>query len=127
MNFIPAIETQPRTIIKQFQEQKMADTLSYLASCSSFYRTLFEKNHIDIRKIVNLEDLRYIPFTDKTDLQQFNDDFICVSKEKIIDYITTSGTLGDPVTFVMTDADLNRLAYNEKISFQCAGDRKSVV
>ena len=40
---------------------------------------------------------------------------------KIIDYITTSGTLGDPVTFGCTDKDLDRLAYNEMKSFSCAG------
>lgn len=38
-----------------------------------------------------------------------------------MDYITTSGTLGDPVTFGCTDADLERLAYNEMKSFSCAG------
>ena len=41
--------------------------------------------------------------------------------EKIVDYITTSGTLGDPVTFGCTDHDLDRLAYNEMKSFSCAG------
>ena len=46
---------------------------------------------------------------------------LCVPKEKIIDYITTSGTLGDPVTFACSEKDLQRLAYNEKISFMCAG------
>ena len=39
----------------------------------------------------------------------------------MIDYITTSGTLGDPVTFGCTELDLQRLAYNEKKSFECAG------
>ncbi len=42
-------------------------------------------------------------------------------KDKVIDYITTSGTLGDPVTFCCTEKDLHRLAYNEKKSFECAG------
>ncbi len=32
-------------------------------------------------------------------LQYFNDDFLCCSREEIVDYITTSGTLADPVTF----------------------------
>ena len=50
-----------------------------------------------------------------------NDDFLCVPRHKIIDYSTTSGTLGDPVTFGLTDKDLDRLAYNEAISFDCAG------
>ena len=62
-----------------------------------------------------------IPFTEKKDLQLFNEDFLCVPKEKVIDYITTSGTLGEPVTFGCTEVDLQRLAYNEKKSFSCAG------
>ncbi len=121
MNLIPDIEKQPQSVIKQFQEEKLAIALDYLSEYSPFYKKLFEKNHIDIRKIRKTEDLKNIPFTNKAELQLYNDEFICVSKNKIIDYITTSGTLGDPVTFAMTDADLNRLAYNEKISFQCAG------
>ena len=44
-----------------------------------------------------------------------------VPREKVIDYITTSGTMGDPVTFGCTEKDLQRLAYNEKKSFECAG------
>jgi phenylacetate-CoA ligase len=72
-----------------------------------------------------LEDLQQIPFTDKNDLQLHNNDFLCVPPEKVIDYITTSGTLGDPVTFAMTNKDLDRLAYNEKISFLCAGVQPS--
>jgi phenylacetate-CoA ligase len=69
--------------------------------------------------------LRQIPFTDKKDLQVHNNEFLCVPPEKVIDYITTSGTLGDPVTFAMTDKDLDRLAYNEKISFLCTGTQAS--
>ncbi len=68
-----------------------------------------------------MEDLRQIPVTTKDHLQQFNNDFICVPKSEIIDYVTTSGTLGDPVTFALTDNDLERLAYNEAISFACCG------
>ena len=121
MSPIPDIETQPLSVIKQFQEEKLAAVLEYLSSHSSFYKMLFRENHSEIKKIRTIEDRKKIPFTDTADLQQYNRDFVCVSKDKIIDYITTSGTLGDPVTFVMTDADLERLAYNEKISFQCAG------
>ena len=127
MNFIPEIETQSQAVIKRYQEEKLAETLSYLANYSPYYKRLIERNRIDIQKIRKLEDLSAFPFTEKEDLHQYNQDFICVPKEKIIDYITTSGTLGDPVTFAMTDADLERLAYNEKISFQCAGARQGDV
>jgi phenylacetate-CoA ligase len=115
------IEFQSREEIKRFQEEKLKTTLLYLQNNSPFYQKLFKENNIDIQLINHIEDLQQIPFTNKKDLQLYNDDFLCVPKSQIIDFITTSGTLGDPVTFAMTDKDLDRLAYNEKISFACAG------
>ena len=118
---IPEIETKSLQEIKSFQEAKLKDTLRYLSEYSPFYQRLFEEHSITVSDIKTLEDLTKIPTTNKDDLQRYNDDFICVPKQKIIDYSTTSGTLGQPVTFALTDKDLDRLAYNEAISFACAG------
>ncbi|TDU43454.1 phenylacetate-CoA ligase [Gelidibacter sediminis] len=118
---IPEIETKSAAEIKAFQETQLQLTLEYLSKNSPFYKRQFKTHQLSISEIQTLEDLTKIPVTTKDDLQQFNDDFICVPKSKIIDYVTTSGTLGDPVTYVLTDADLERLAYNEAISFACAG------
>jgi phenylacetate-CoA ligase len=107
--------------IKAFQEDLLRKHLVYLKKHSPYYRRLFDSYGINIDKIVQLEDLTRIPFTEKKDLQLYNDDFCCVPKKKIVDYITTSGTLGDPVLFGCTEKDLQRLAYNEKKSFECAG------
>ncbi len=82
---------------------------------------LFAVHHIDPGTIRTIADLSLLPFTDKDDLQKQNQSFICVSSEKIIDYVTTSGTLGEPVTVVMTEQDLDRLAWNECESLRCAG------
>lgn len=115
------IEFQSVEEIKTFQEGLLHKALHYLKDHSAYYQRMFAKYEIDIDKIVHIEDLVKLPFTEKKDLQLFNEDFLCCPKEKIIDYITTSGTLGDPVTFGCTDKDLERLAYNEKKSFECAG------
>lgn len=104
--------------IRKYQEQKLGDLLNYVNKNSAFYKELFKENNIDISRIKTLEDLQLLPFTSKDDLYNRNDDFICVDRLKIVDYITTSGTLGDPVTFAMTDFDLERLAYNECKSFK---------
>ncbi|MCP4176673.1 MAG: phenylacetate--CoA ligase [bacterium] len=117
---IPKIETKSLDEIKIFQEKKLGELLTYLNNNSKYYIELFQKNNIIIDEIRTLEDLQKIPVTTKYELQTGNDDFICVPKSKIIDYITTSGTLGDPVTFALTDKDLDRLAYNECISFVCS-------
>ena len=118
---IPKIETAPLSEIKSFQEQKLFELLDYVNQNSPFYKRLFEKENIDIKTIKTLEDLILLPVTTKEDLQKYNDDFLCIPANKIIDYATTSGTLGEPVTFGLSDNDLERLAYNEAISFDCAG------
>jgi phenylacetate-CoA ligase len=118
---IPAIEAKSLDEIRIFQEQELKKLLKYLHKHSKFYNNLFKKHRINIEQINTLEDLRNIPLTTKEDLQLHGSDFVCVDKSQIIDYITTSGTLGEPVVFAMTDNDLNRLAYNEYLGFITAG------
>lgn len=107
--------------IKAFQDSELRKTLAYLAAHSKFYQRMFADNHIDPTKIRTIEDLQQIPVTTKADLQLHNDEFLCVDKTAIIDYVTTSGTMGNPVTFALTNNDLDRLAYNEYLSFTTAG------
>ena len=115
------IEFCPVAEIEEYQNEHLREALAYLAANSPFYQRMFRENGIDISEIREIADLQKIPFTEKKDLQLHNNDFLCVPAAKIVDYITTSGTLGDPVTFGCTDKDLERLAYNEKKSFECAG------
>ena len=122
------IEFRTPEEIKAYQEELLHKALVYLKENSRYYQRVFSENGIDIDEIRHLEDLERIPFTEKKDLQLYNDDFCCVPRSKIIDYITTSGTLGEPVLFGCTDADLDRLAYNEEKAFRCAGlDENSVL
>ena len=102
------------------QDQKLKTLLVYLQQNSPYYRELFTAHNIDINKVCSVEDLHAIPTTVKDDLQQRNDDFICVQKNDIIEYTSTSGTLGAPVTVALTENDLQRLAENEYASFVCA-------
>ncbi|MDL2227596.1 AMP-binding protein [Odoribacter sp. OttesenSCG-928-L07] len=125
MDFLPKIEQEPIDIIKKYQDERLIKNLEYINAKSDYYRNVFSKNKIDIKKIKSVEDLKHIPVTNKEDLQLYNKDFICVDSSKIVDYITTSGTLSTPTTFAMTDKDLDRLAYNEAISFICAGGSQS--
>ena len=123
--FLKDIEKKPAAEIKAYQEELMSLQLEYLAENSTFYKEHFSKHKVDISKINTIEDLKFIPPTTKNDLQMRNMDFLCVTQEKIIDYITTSGTSGEPVTFAATNNDLDRLAYNEYMSFLCTGGSKN--
>lgn len=127
MNLFPDIEFSDSNKIKMFQEEKLREQLQYLNEKSPYYQKLFKDHNIDINEIRTLEDLVKIPTTSKNDIQANNQDFFCVPHSEIVDYSTTSGTLGDPVTFGLSDKDLERLAYNEAISFACAGIQKGDV
>lgn len=110
--------------IKAFQESLLCQQIAYLSAHSPFYQRLFASSGVAPSSVRTLEDLQRLPFTDKKDLQLHNWDFLCVPKSDIVDFITTSGTLGDPVTFGCSEKDLQRLAFNEHKSFACAGLQK---
>lgn len=121
MNRNSQIQFSDSDSIRCFQQERLVEEVRYVAEYSPFYGRMFEQNKIDPNTIRTLEDLRGLPVTTKADLQLYNRDFIAAPVGEIIDYVTTSGTLGDPVTFALTDSDLNRLAYNESLSFSTAG------
>lgn len=120
----PAIEAASPAEIGALQERKLQELVQYVSQHSAFYKSLFKANGIEAGDIRKIGDLQKIPVTTKDDLHKFNRDFICVPPSQVIDYVTTSGTLGDPLTVVMTEKDLQRLAYNEHISLACAGGTK---
>ncbi len=118
------IQFRSQEEIKSFQEEQLVQALEYLQQNSPFYKRMFVKDGIDISEIKTIEDLQKIPTISKRELQQYGKDFWCVSQESIIDYVTTSGTLGEPVTVPLTEQDLQRLARNEYLSFTTAGITK---
>lgn len=99
----------------------LSEQLHYVALHSPFYRRLFSQHGVKAEEIRCIDDLRALPFTEKEDLQKYSADFICVSRNRLIDYVATSGTTGKPVTLALTSADLDRLARNEYNSFKTAG------
>jgi phenylacetate-CoA ligase len=119
MAFIPEIEKKTLEEQKAFQMIRLKELLHYLQLHSVFYKNLFENHGLLPDSINAFEDLHKIPTTSKKDIQDHNWDFLCVPREKIKEYTATSGTLGAPVFLALTQADLDRLAYNEYLSFHC--------
>ncbi len=113
--------------INAMQDKKLQELMSYLSHFSPFYKRMFAQAGIDASSIQTVADLSQIPTTTKEDLQQYNEDFLCVDKSRIIEYTSTSGTLGSPVTIALTENDLNRLAQNEYNSFTIADGSASDV
>ncbi|WP_245566940.1 phenylacetate--CoA ligase family protein [Christiangramia portivictoriae] len=104
--------------------QELQQQLKYALENSRFYQDVFKKQALYLEAMSSYKDFRKIPVTTKEQLQQQNCDFIAVPQEEIIDHVTTSGTLGKPVSFYLNEHDLNRLAMNEAASFKLAGITK---
>ncbi|MBE6340183.1 MAG: AMP-binding protein [Bacteroidales bacterium] len=117
----PQIQYKTEKEIAEYQDSRLRETIAYVAEKSPFYRRLFAENGIDPQSIKTVADLQKIPVTTKVELQRFNNDFLCVSERDVVDIVTTSGTTGDPVVVKLTENDLQRLAYNEWLSFSTAG------
>ncbi len=90
------------------------ETFRHAKKNSPFYRELF-------RGIKGVPPLARLPTVDKQTLSARNEDFLCVPRPRIAEIVTTSGTTGKPLVWMLTPADVHRLAVNEKISFECAG------
>ncbi|HVI47611.1 MAG TPA: AMP-binding protein [Chitinophaga sp.] len=125
--YIPDIELQSKAAIKTFQEREVMRLLGYLREFSPFYKSWFKQHDIDTGKVRSLDELSQIPPVTKEQLQEHNWEFLCVDKSRIAEYTTTSGTLGRPVIIALTEKDLQRLSYNEYISFCCADGTDSDV
>ena len=110
MTYQPGTAFQPLTRINRLQHKKLRELLVYLNNNSAYYHELFTKHNIDINSIRTIADLKIIPPTEKEHIQSENNRFLCVPKTIIIEYTSTSGTLGSPVTIALTENDLQRLA-----------------
>ncbi len=107
--------------IRQIQEVRLNRHLNYLARHSPFYRRRFAEMGIVVGNNNQIIDLSRFPLTAKTDLEAHNNEFLCVPPEEIVDLCLTSGTTGHPVAMHQTRTDLQRVGYNEEISFRAAG------
>ena len=103
--------------IQQLQNQLLKEHIAYCKQNSPFYR-----NRINLNS-----DFKEHLFTNKSDLENFNNDFLSVSKDKVVDIVMSSGTTGKATKVMYTEHDLERLAFNEAKSFAGCGIVKNDV
>jgi phenylacetate-CoA ligase len=125
MSPIPEIERQTPDVIRDFQLTKVAALIHYLETRSPYYKRIFAEGGIASSRFKSWSDFTSLPTTSKDQLQLYNWDFLCIPKSDVVEYTSTSGTLGKPVTIALSANDLRRLAYNEAISFACAEGTKA--
>ncbi len=106
--------------IRQVQQDSLKSHLLYCRNNSPYYQRIIKEYDINIEEVTP-ENLADFPLTDKSHVEQYNDDFLAVAEEKIVDIVVSSGTTGAPTRIMYTEFDLQRLAYNEEMSLAGCG------
>ena len=112
---------QTEAQIRQTQDELLQQQIQYLSEKSPYYKRIFKAHNIDPSSIKSIADLKKIPFTSKEDLNQYYPELLCIEEQAIADTVVTSGTLGEPIPFHLSENDLTRLAHNEYQSLSIAG------
>jgi len=107
--------------IASLQQKAWAKAWQYAWAHSPFYRELMRQAGGAAQAPIPLKEIARIPTIDNSVLAGNPDAFLCVPPERVVDVVTTSSTTGKPLVCKLTEADLQRLALNERHSFRCAG------
>lgn len=110
-----------QAFISARQDELLKQHIGYLVSHSPFYRSMFADLGLNPKDISRIKDLTKLPFTCKNDLENRHAEFFAVEESEIVDLCLTSGTTGKSVAMMQSSLDLERLAYNEELSFRAAG------
>lgn len=110
--FNQTVETMAPEELRQLQESKLVQQLEYVARNSPFYRQKLRDAGIEVRDIRSLNDVRKLPFTDKSELR---DALLqqppalgsnqAASTEEIVRIHASSGSTGRPTYVGLTKKD----------------------
>jgi phenylacetate-CoA ligase len=70
---------------------------------------------------ITVDAIGQLPTTSKAEFAEFNTEFLAVPSDQVADIVFTSGTTGEPTPVMYTSGDMERLAFNEALSFAACG------
>jgi len=110
--------------IREYQLEKIKETLRLVSKNSSFYKELY--HNFNISAIKSFEDFKRLPFVTEEDLLRFGRKMLCVAQNEIERIVTlqTSGTVGEPKRVYFTAADQELTIDFFNIGMQCIIDEK---
>ena len=86
--------------IENYQLKKLKEQINTAYTKCAAYKKLYDDAGIDVSSLKRLEDFRVLPFIDKTFINNNIDELLLIDKNNAdVDYITTGGTSGIPLTF----------------------------
>ncbi len=103
-----AIETMPREELRALQLAKLKEQVAYTYQKVEHYRHLMDQMGVTPDDIRTLDDIRKLPFTDKSTLRDtYPYGLFAVDLDDIIELHASSGTTGTPIVVGYTRADMD--------------------
>ncbi|MBI3762460.1 MAG: phenylacetate--CoA ligase [Chloroflexi bacterium] len=104
----PECETLPREELEKLQAQRLREVVARTAATVPFYKKKFAEAKVYADDIRSLDDLKRLPFTEKSDLRDnYPFGMFTVPPEQIVRIHASSGTTGKPTVGGYTRADID--------------------
>ncbi|MBR3927840.1 MAG: phenylacetate--CoA ligase [Clostridia bacterium] len=104
----PEIECMDRAEIIKLQNERLRNVVKYEYDRVPLYRERMDKKGVKPEDIRTIEDLKYLPFTEKTDLRDtFPYGLFAADKKDIVRIQGSSGTTGKPIVSGYTQNDID--------------------
>ncbi|SMP53197.1 phenylacetate--CoA ligase family protein [Desulfonatronum lacustre] len=115
-------ETAPREDLEPLQLSRLRNLVERVNANVPFYRRKFEETGIRPEQIKSLNDLKYLPFTEKQDLRNnYPFGLFAVPKENVVRIHASSGTTGKATVVGYTHRDVRNWASLMARAFMAAG------
>ncbi|MCI9128796.1 MAG: phenylacetate--CoA ligase [Eggerthellaceae bacterium] len=106
--FDEQIECASREYIEALQLEKLKRQVKYTYENVQYYRDLMDQAHVNPDDIKSLEDVRLLPFTDKSALRDtYPYGLFAVDLDQVRELHASSGTTGKPIVVGYTDSDMD--------------------
>ncbi len=101
-------ETMDRETLRELQLRRLQSTVSWVYERVPYYREELDRRGVKPRDIKSLDDVRRLPFTDKTALRDtYPFGMFAVDLDDVVRIHSSSGTTGKPIVVGYTRGDLN--------------------
>ncbi len=115
-------ETAPREDLEPLQLSRLRNLVERVNANVPFYRRKFEEIGIRPEQVKSLNDLKYLPFTEKQDLRNnYPFGLFAVPKENVVRIHASSGTTGKATVVGYTHRDVRNWASLMARAFMAAG------
>lgn len=103
----PQMECMSRDERTALQNERLRQVVRHEYNHVPMYRARMDAAGVKPEDIRTIEDMRYLPFTEKTDLRdEFPYGLLAVPREEIVRIHGSSGTTGKPIVSGYTREDL---------------------